>query len=131
MHKASSKVVRPVIAIVLVVGAFLTAGCTSSSEPGKDSSSPAAVEVPMRSMAFAPTEKTVPAGATVRWTNEDDMPHDVTGAGGTWQSSGGPGGLTKGEAFDKRFDEPGVYEYYCTLHSSGPGNGMAGKIVVP
>lgn len=86
--------------------------------------------VAIRGGQFLPQETTIQAGTTVEWTNEDHHPHDVAGDQMAWASPGGAGGLAKGETFAHTFDEPGTYEYYCRMHSPGPGRGMWGRIVV-
>ncbi|MBI2078684.1 MAG: cupredoxin domain-containing protein [Euryarchaeota archaeon] len=108
--------------------AVVAAGCTAAPAPGTAAAGQNTVK--LVNMRFEPSELTVKAGTAVEWANQDSMPHDVTGKDKAWQSTGGAGGLAKGATFSKTFDVPGVYEYYCMLHSSGPGNGMSGKIIV-
>ena len=62
--------------------------------------------------AFTPTVLTVPVGATVTWTNDDEETHTVTSAKGAFGSSG----LGHEEGFSQTFSRPGRYEYYCALH---------------
>jgi plastocyanin len=71
---------------------------------------------------FAATVTRVDEGATVTFHNEDDVAHNVTGAGYTW---GGEPTLFKGDTFERTFEENGVYVYSCLLHP-----GMVGAIVV-
>jgi len=71
---------------------------------------PAAVHI--NQFAFAPAVLTVPVGATVKWTNDDEETHTVTAAGGAF----GSGGLGHEERFSQTFARPGRYEYYCALH---------------
>ncbi|HCV28476.1 MAG TPA: hypothetical protein DGB32_09125 [Dehalococcoidia bacterium] len=68
-------------------------------------------------IGFAHPNVTVATGTTITWTNQDDAPHTNT--------SGGPGattGETDGEVFDPggayslRFDVPGQFAYFCTIH---------------
>lgn len=116
----------PVLATVLLVAAIALSGCTGSAK----AATTARDAVTLKGAAFSPKDLTVPRGATVVWTNVDPIAHDVTAKGNAWQSAGGPGGMAKGAAFSRTFDAPGVYEYYCTLHSTGPGNGMSGTVTV-
>lgn len=110
--------------------AILLAGCASSpTNPGSKASTGGS-EVAMKDVEFSPREITVKAGTTVTWVNQDSMPHDVTAKDHSWESTGGPGKMGKSASFSRTFAAPGTYEYYCTLHSGGPGNGMWGKVIV-
>lgn len=110
--------------------AILLAGCTSSSTENGSKASPGASQVAMKNVEFSPKEIHVKTGTTVTWVNQDSMPHDVTAADHSWESTGGAGKMAKGSSFGRTFDAPGTYEYYCTLHSGGAGNGMSGKVIV-
>jgi plastocyanin len=82
--------------------------------------------ISMSAMAFSPQELTVPAGSTVVWSNTDTMAHTVTADDGSFDS----GILEPGETFNRTFNEPGEYQYYCELHGDPGRLGMAGVIVV-
>lgn len=84
----------------------------------------------MKSVKFVPQEVTVKVGATVRWTNSDSFAHDVTASDGSWTSTGGPGGMKAGAVYARTFSSAGSFDYYCTVHSSGAGNGMWGHVKV-
>jgi plastocyanin len=77
------------------------------------------VEVGMRDIKFDPETVTVPAGGTVRWTNEESVPHDVEKTSGPGEafSSGEEGGMQEGDTFEVTLDEPGTYEYLCRVHA--------------
>jgi plastocyanin len=73
-------------------------------------------------MSFEPATVEIAAGDTVRWENTSGLPHTVTSTSGGMDfdeslSSTGSVSIT--------FDEPGTYEYECTIHP-----GMAGTVVV-
>ena len=72
-------------------------------------------------MAFSPSTITVPINTTVTWTNNDDSPHTVTSALGSFDS----GSLGYGETFSFTFSAAGTYHYSCSIHSS-----MLGSVVV-
>jgi len=71
---------------------------------------------------FKPQTTTVGEGATVTWVNHDDIPHLVVIVGG--KDSKSPA-LDTDDEYSYKFDEPGTYEYFCSLHPK-----MTGKIVV-
>lgn len=67
-------------------------------------------------------------GSTVRWINESPVQHNVVG---TYTTASGVTKLDSGffkneESWSHTFDEEGVFEYHCTIHSE---EGMKGKIV--
>jgi len=87
-----------------------------------DDKSAAPVEVKIDNFSFAPAVITVPAGATVRWTNRDDIPHTVVSDDHTTFKSKP---LDTDEQFTYTFTKPGTYSYFCSIHPK-----MTGKVVV-
>lgn len=75
---------------------------------------------------YQPGAITIKAGDTVTWTQTGEEPHTVTADDGSFDS----GELDTGGAFSMRFDEPGTYGYYCTLHGGPGGEGMSGVVTV-
>jgi Icc protein len=78
-------------------------------------------DVGVDNFSFAPTTVSVPVGTTITWTNHDDVPHQVVS---TEQKFKSPVLDTDGH-FSYRFDAPGAYKYFCSLHPR-----MTGQIVV-
>jgi plastocyanin len=82
-----------------------------------------AMEVKIDNFSFGPAALTVPVGATVTWTNRDDIPHTVV-------SSDDPKAfkskvLDTDEKFSFTFSKAGTYPYFCSIHPK-----MTGKVVV-
>jgi len=77
--------------------------------------------VEMRAMAFAPLRIEVTAGATVEWTNRDQLAHTVTADDGSWDS----GLIAADGTWRHTFDKPGTYAFHCTPHPF-----MTGIVVV-
>ncbi|MFN2471708.1 MAG: cupredoxin domain-containing protein [Gaiellaceae bacterium] len=77
--------------------------------------------VRIASFAFRPQTLRVPAGATVRWTNDDAAPHTATASNGSFSSPQ----LRRGQSWTRRFARPGRFAYVCALHP-----GMRGTVVV-
>ena len=75
--------------------------------------------VQIRNFAFVPSTLRIRAGTTVRFVNNDQDAHTVTGKG--FDS----GGLDSGAVWTHRFTRPGIYAYVCALHPY-----MKGRIVV-
>ena len=93
-------------------------GCHSA---GLESARPTAgTTVDMKGMCFVPGVLSVDPGATVRFTNSDDIAHVVVGTG--WGSSTP---VAPGDGVEHRFLQAGTYAYSCYLHP-----GMNGAIVV-
>jgi plastocyanin len=101
----------------VAAAALLAAGCGGSgtSEPV------AATEVEMvKSYRFDPKVIEIEVGDTVTWTNEDNFTHTVQVEGQ------GDHKVEQGESVSITFDEPGTYDYVCTLHSQD----MDGTVIV-
>jgi plastocyanin len=78
-------------------------------------------KVSIVNFAFTPAEITISSGESVTWTNDDGAPH------GLEYHDGVPGTdlLLPGASFSRRFDQPGTYDYNCSIHPY-----MTGHIVV-
>jgi plastocyanin len=82
--------------------------------------------VEIRIFSFKPSPLSVPRGATVMWTNGDDITHTVTSGAPGKKDARFEGRLAgKGASYSHTFDEPGTYQYYCDRHQA-----MTGEIVV-
>jgi Icc protein len=77
-------------------------------------------QVVVDNFSFSPAAATVPAGATVTWTNRDDVPHNIVSTEKKFASPV----LDTDQQFSHRFEAPGTYPYYCSIHPR-----MTGKIV--
>ena len=67
---------------------------------------------------------TVKLGTKVKWTNFDDVIHNVTVENGPDMFTSANFG--KGASYQHAFTKPGVYHYLCTIHPSA----MVGTIIV-
>ena len=103
-----------VIAIAQLVGG-------SPSVMASDQPSAANAAVNIDNFVFGPQTITVPVGATVTWTNKDDIPHTSVSTDGVFKSKV----LDTDEKFSYKFEKAGTYPYYCTIHPK-----MTGKVVV-
>jgi plastocyanin len=93
------------------------AGSTAPAAPA------AATRVTIDNFAYEPREITVAPGARVSWVNHDDVPHTVTST--TKPRAFDSGALDTDQTFDRVFDRPGTYEYFCAVHPH-----MTGKVIV-
>jgi plastocyanin len=67
--------------------------------------------------SFAPTPTAVAIGTTVTWSNRDDAPHNVVSTDRHFRSPV----LDTGDQFSYRFERPGTYKYFCSLHPKMTG----------
>jgi plastocyanin len=107
-------------ALVLGIGALRTGqnGLVASAQEKTST-----MEVKIDNFSFGPVTLTVPVGATVTWTNRDDIPHTVV-------STDDPKAfkskvLDTDEKFSFTFSKAGSYPYFCSIHPK-----MTGKVIV-
>lgn len=79
------------------------------------------VKVSIVNFAFTPEEIQIKAGETVTWLNDDGAPHGLKFNDGTK----GTDLFLPGASFSRRFDQPGVYDYSCSVHPY-----MTGRVLV-
>jgi plastocyanin len=109
-----------IAAIILVVA--MVAGRSGNSSSAAAAEKPAAeTAVKIDNFTFSPNTLTLPVGSTVRWTNHDDIPHNVVSEDKTFKSKV----MDTDEQFSFTFTKPGTYTYFCSIHPK-----MTGKIVV-
>jgi plastocyanin len=104
------------MAFVLTVGTRQNLPVSAGDKPANG----AAVKID--NFSFGPAEITIPAGTTVTWTNNDDVPHVVTSDDNKLFKSKA---LDTDDHFSFTFTKPGTYNYYCAIHPK-----MTAKIVV-
>lgn len=105
--------------------AATTSGIVAAGPAAGTTVAPGAVRVALRDMAFSQKELEIEQGATVTWVNEDPFAHavaygtpDLPAADKLFYS----GDFDGGWSYSLTFDQPGVYEVYC----STPGHFAAG-----
>ena len=88
---------------------------SAAPAPGADAA------VTIDNFRFSPETLSIAKGATVTWTNHDDVPHVIVSTAKAFKS---PVLDTDGR-YSRVFDAAGSFEYYCSLHPR-----MTGKVVV-
>jgi plastocyanin len=78
-------------------------------------------QVIVDNFSFTPSTLAVPIGATVTWTNHDDIPHNVVSTEKKFASPV----LDTDEKFSHTFAAAGSFKYYCSIHPR-----MTGRVVV-
>ena len=76
--------------------------------------------VMMEDYCYSPTVLRVPSGGRVTFVNADKVAHPTVGRGSDWYADVAAAGRTT-----IRFDQPGIYPYFCHQHI-----GMIGVVVV-
>src|ERR1700685_4446399 len=117
--KESNVWVAGFTAAVVIATALLLAGSPTITASDQPSAPNAAVNID--NFVFGPQTITVPVGATVTWTNKDDIPHTSVSTDGVFKSKV----LDTEEKFSYTFSKAGSYPYYCTIHPK-----MTGKVIV-
>ena len=90
------------------------AGCGGESDPSAEpgAAGPEKDTVVVKDIAFKPDRIRVAPGTTVTWRFEDKgIPHDVKAKDESFQSE-----IMDDGVFRHTFDEPGTYEYLCSVH---------------
>jgi plastocyanin len=80
-----------------------------------------ATGITIDNFSFAPMQIEIAAGTQVTWINKDDVPHTVVSIDHKFKSRA----LDTDESFSFTFQDPGTYEYFCSVHPK-----MTGRIVV-
>jgi len=105
-------------------------GTPGAANSGGGSGGPA-VTVEIANFQFRPKDIVVAIGDSVRWVNNEGVPHNVNGSQTVFASntenffSGTP--VSGPWQFDYQFNNPGLNNYRCDLHFGG---GMAGTVSV-
>lgn len=91
----------------------------ATATPSDLASAPGTTTISMLSrgsgFAYAPAALSIPVGMTVRWVNNSNAPHTVTGFGVD------SGLIPIGGQFTHTFSAPGTFAYKCTFHPSMTG----------
>ncbi|HEY4776500.1 MAG TPA: cupredoxin family copper-binding protein [Candidatus Acidoferrales bacterium] len=94
-------------------------GVSAASAQGAAKSQEVVVKID--NFSYMPHDITVAAGTTVIWVNNDDIPHTVVSTTDAFKSKA----LDTDDKFSFKFDKPGTYEYFCSIHPK-----MTAKVIV-
>jgi plastocyanin len=110
---------RPLSLALAIPFVLLLAACAPGSSANATPVPTTNVDLPA-SYRFAPAAISVPAGATVTWTNNDNFTHNVALEGSE------PMVMAPGQSTQYTFATPGTYPYVCSLHPKD----MKGSVLV-
>ena len=108
-----------VAAVAILIG--MAAGRPSVQHHIGPKEEAAETAIKIDNFTFTPATITVPVGSTIRWTNHDDIPHNVVSEDKSFKSKA----MDTDENFSYTFTKPGTYSYFCSIHPK-----MTGKVVV-
>ncbi len=83
-------------------------------------SSVSANTILIKNFVFEPARMTVKVGSTVRWVNQDSVPHRIVFTDGADSTI-----LAPMQSWSRKFDRAGTYDYSCTIHPT-----MQGTVIV-
>ena len=106
---------------VAVVGGARVGSAQQGVAPAAREAAASSAEVKIGNFSFGPTSLAVAVGATVTWTNGDEIPHTVVSNDKVFKSKV----LDTDDKFSFTFAKAGTYPYFCSLHPK-----MTGQIVV-
>ncbi len=108
--------------IAAAAAAFMLATFFASASHAESAAAPvSSYKVTIDNFTFTPAEISVPAGATVTFSNADDIPHVVAAVNKAFRSRA----MDTDESYSFTFYTPGTYDYFCALHPH-----MQGKVIV-
>jgi plastocyanin len=80
---------------------------------------------------FLPNAIVIDSGSAIRWPNPSNLPHNVVGifnqTAAETPAKIDSGFIDPGESWQYRFENEGVFNYLCTIHSE---EGMRGTVIV-
>jgi plastocyanin len=115
------------VAVALVVGA-----CSGDA----DEADAEFVTIGMLDNSYTRDLTRVGVGDTVRFANNGDTIHNAFAANGAWSTEdvSGDVAIQPGESVRVTFEEPGLYDFYCTFHATqdedGTWRGMVATLAV-
>jgi plastocyanin len=112
---------RLCIAATLLVIAMVAGRAGNSNSAAAAEKPVAETAIKIDNFTFSPNALTLPVGSTIRWTNKDDIPHNVVSEDKSFKSKV----MDTDEQFSYTFTKPGTYTYFCSIHPK-----MTGKIIV-
>jgi plastocyanin len=130
-HPHSRRRGRPSPSLAMLLGAAALLLAVSGPAAGAEH------QVTVGDTFFQPASLEIQPGDSVTWTNTGNMAHNVRAANGSFRcangcdGSGGNGDPSAAAwSFTLTFDGPGTIPYFCQVHGTAGGAGMAGEIVV-
>jgi plastocyanin len=106
-------------ALLMLAVLFLNGHASTSAPPSRIPI--AKVAVAIENYAFQPDTISIALGATVVWTNRDEVAHTVVSSDKLFSSPE----LDVNQSFEYTFKKAGEFAYFCSIHPE-----MKGKVFV-
>jgi plastocyanin len=74
------------------------------------------INISISNFNFNPSDISIKIGDTVKWTNDDQAPHQIFLLGFVSQV------LNTGDSYSYTFKDGGIFDYHCNIHPSMTGN---------
>jgi len=114
-------------AVAFVVVALLSATGAQAQTLGPQVSISVVEPRDQSKWGYAPANRNIAPGTWVTWSNNGQDEHTVTAVDGSFDS----GNLDPSQGFSWFFDQPGSFQYTCTLHPWMLGTIVVGDSVAP
>jgi amicyanin len=105
------------VIVAMLIGPIIGAMLAAASVTAQDSTNVITID----NFTFTPPELTVAVGTTVKWVNQDDIPHVVVNKDKVFRSKA----LDTDDSYSFTFASAGTFDYFCGLHPH-----MVGKVIV-
>jgi len=99
--------------VIAIIGVLMSSTSESGdADPGPTSVDDTDIVIGIRNYKYNPSIISIPRGATVTWLNDDRVNHTATAKNSEWDSTI----IHSEESQSLKFNAPGTYNYYCTIH---------------
>jgi plastocyanin len=118
----SKKLMGSAFGLLILITVF-TVSCSKKDSGSNPTTDPPVTSnaVSITSMSFSPAPLNASAGATITWTNNDNVAHTVTADDNSFDS----GSIAPGGKYTRTFATAGTYPYHCTFHAA-----MSASVIV-
>jgi len=114
------------LTLVPLLAALVFLACSEhSGAPTEPVGGDGVAIITVRDFAYVAPTVTIDAGKSVRWRSTTGTFHTITPEGN--QAFAERQMNSSGETFEVRFDTPGRYRYFCSVHRT---LGMTGEVIV-
>jgi plastocyanin len=122
-RRVALAVLAAALTFIALAAPSAAGGCVNTTSPAEGTGPDARID----HCQFLPGVLRVPIGTTVKWTNDDVLPHVISGIG--WGRTQGM--LMTSDTFTYTFTAAGIYPYTCTMHPGMSAVVFVGDVTPP